>query len=117
MIGPFAAACTELVDHPRLRELWPEYLVPQHEIIRATVPLTRAAAEQARALPETTRSRSARSYLDEHVDEELHHDEELLDDLELLGVDSGNRARAHALARRRDARRVASTTGSATSTR
>jgi hypothetical protein len=27
------------------------------------------------------------SYLDEHVDEELHHDEVLLDDLDLLGVD------------------------------
>lgn len=88
MIGPFAAACTELVDHPRLRELWPEYLVQQHEIIRATVPLTRAAAQQARALPDDDPLAAPLvAYLDEHVDEELDHDEELLDDLELLGVD------------------------------
>jgi hypothetical protein len=88
VIGPFAAACTELVDHPRLRELWPEYLVQQHEIIRATVPLTRAAAHQARALPDDDPLAAPLvAYLDEHVDEELDHDEELLDDLELLGVD------------------------------
>ena len=88
MIGPFAAACTELVNHPRLHELWPEYLVQQHEIIRATVPLTRAAAQQARALPsDDPLAAPLVAYLDEHVDEELDHDEELLDDLELLGVD------------------------------
>ena len=88
MIGPFAAACTELVNHPRLHELWPEYLILQHEIIRATVPLTRAAAEQARALPDDDPLAAPLvAYLDEHVDEELDHDEELLDDLELLGVD------------------------------
>jgi hypothetical protein len=86
VIGPFAAACTELVNHPHLRELWPEYLVQQHEIIRATVPLTRAAAQQARALPDPLAAPLV-AYLDEHVDEELDHDEELLDDLELLGVD------------------------------
>lgn len=87
-IGPFAAACTELVNHPRLRELWPEYLILQHEIIRATVPLTRAAAEQARALPDDDPLAAPLvAYLDEHVDEELDHDYELLDDLELLGID------------------------------
>ena len=87
-IGPFAAACTELVNHPRLRELWPEYLILQHEIIRATVPLTRAAAEQALALPDDDPLAAPLvAYLDEHVDEELDHDYELLDDLELLGID------------------------------
>ena len=87
-IGPFAAACTELVNHPRLHELWPEYLVQQHEIIRATVPLTRAAAQQARALPsDDPLAAPLVAYLDEHVDEELDHDYELLDDLELLGID------------------------------
>jgi hypothetical protein len=87
VIGPFAAACTELVDHPRLRELWPEYLIQQHEIIRATVPLTRAATQQARALPDDDPlAAPLAAYLDEHVDEELDHDDELLDDLERLGV-------------------------------
>lgn len=87
-IGPFAAACTRLVTDPRLRELWPEYLIHQHEIIRATVPLTQAAAERARALPPgDPLAAPLVAYLDEHVDEELHHDDELLDDLELLGVE------------------------------
>lgn len=75
------------MEHPRLRELWPEYLVLQHQIIRATVPLTEAALERVRALPESDPLRDPLSaYLAEHVDEELHHDEGLLDDLESLGL-------------------------------
>ena len=89
------AACTALIEHPRLRELWPEYLVLQHQIIRATVPLTEAALERARELPEADPLREPlASYLDEHVDEELHHDDGLLDDLDSLGV-----SRAETLAR------------------
>ena len=89
------AACTALIEHPRLRELWPEYLVLQHQIIRATVPLTEAALERARELPEADPLREPlASYLDEHVDEELHHDDGLLDDLDSLGV-----SRADALGR------------------
>jgi heme oxygenase-like protein len=87
-IGPFSAACTALVEHPRLSELWPKYLVLQHEIIRATVPLTEAASERARALADTDAlAAQLAPYLDEHVDEERHHDDSLLDDLEVLGID------------------------------
>jgi hypothetical protein len=86
-VGPYAKACTALVNHPQLAELWPEYLLLQHAIIRATVPLTEAAAESTRALPESDPLRAPLfEYLEEHVDEELHHDERLLEDLELLGV-------------------------------
>ena len=86
-VGPLSEACTALVEHPRLGETWPEYLVLQHQIIRATVPLTEAALARSRALPETEAVREPlSSYLAEHVDEELHHDEQLLDDLELLGL-------------------------------
>jgi hypothetical protein len=86
-VGPLSAACTALVEHPRLRELWPEYLVLQHQIIRATVPLTEAALERARTLQEADPLRAPLcGYLEEHVDEELHHDDGLLDDLEFLGV-------------------------------
>ena len=49
-IGPFRAACTALVEHPRLTELWPEYLIAQHQVIRATVPLTEVATGRAKAL-------------------------------------------------------------------
>jgi hypothetical protein len=87
-IGPFRAACTSLVEHPRLTELWPEYLIAQHQIIRATVPLTKVAAERAkdRIDAEPVASELA-AYLDEHVGEELGHDDDLLADLEALGVD------------------------------
>jgi hypothetical protein len=86
-VGPLSEACTALVEHPRLAEAWPEYLVLQHQIIRATVPLTQAALERSRDLLETDALREPlAAYLAEHVDEELHHDEQLLDDLELLGL-------------------------------
>jgi Iron-containing redox enzyme len=84
-VGPFAEACTALVEHQNLRGVWPEYLVLQHQIIRATVPLTEAALARARELDDPLREPLS-AYLEEHVDEELHHDEQLLDDLELLGL-------------------------------
>ena len=88
VIPPFATACTALVTHPLVAEMWPEYLVTQHEIIRATVPLTEVAAERARALAEADPvAAGLAAYLDEHVEEELNHDDSLLDDLEVLGVD------------------------------
>jgi hypothetical protein len=71
------------VLHPRVSELWPEYLVVQHQVIRATVPLTRAALERARGLDEPV-GPSLAHYLELHVDEERGHDETLLDDLALL---------------------------------
>jgi hypothetical protein len=72
------------VLHSRVSELWPEYLVVQHQIIRATVPLTQAALERARTLDEPLGPPLA-CYLELHVDEEVGHDETLLGDLELLG--------------------------------
>lgn len=87
VIGPFSDACTRLVLHPRVAELWPEYLVVQHQTIRATVPLTRVTLEQARALGDADPvAPGLAGYLTLHVDEELGHDDSLLDDLELLGV-------------------------------
>jgi heme oxygenase-like protein len=83
---PFARAYGALVEHPRLGELWPEYLLLQHQIIRATVPLTEAALVRARELNDPLGEPLAH-YLEEHVDEELGHDETLLGDLELLGID------------------------------
>jgi heme oxygenase-like protein len=75
------------VLHPRVSDLWPEYLVVQHQIIRATVPLTRAALERARALGDTDAVAAPLArYLELHVDEELGHDDTLLDDLALIGL-------------------------------
>ena len=87
-IGPYAEACRLLITDPRLVDLWPRFLIIQHQIIRATVPLTEVAAERAEAMAavDPVASGLAR-YLQEHVEEELGHDDMLLDDLELLGVD------------------------------
>ena len=70
-----------------MSELWPEYLIVQHQIIRATVPLTRAALDRARALgdADSVAAPLAR-YLELHVGEELGHDDTLLDDLALIGL-------------------------------
>jgi len=88
VVGPYAEACTELVESPRLRELWPEFLVLQHQIIRATVPLTEAALAEARALSGADPlAEPLVVYLEEHVAEELDHDDQLLVDLELLGLE------------------------------
>jgi Iron-containing redox enzyme len=87
-VGPYAEACRALVEHPRVAELWPEYLVVQHQIIRATVPLTEVALERARTLPASDSVAALLAeYLEEHVDEERGHDDDLLEDLEALGVE------------------------------
>jgi len=75
------------VDDPRLPELWPEYLVVQHQIIRATVPLTRVGLDRANELGDDPAGLAA--YLELHVDEEFGQDETLLDDLVLLGLERG----------------------------
>lgn len=88
VIQPFAASCRTLVTHPRLAELWPAFLSTQHAIIRATVPLTEAAATRATAMAAADPvAPGLARYLEEHVEEERGHDDSLLDDLELLGVD------------------------------
>ncbi len=87
VIQPYAKSCRTLVTHPRLADLRPRFLLTQHQIIRATVPLTEVAAERAEAMAAADPLASGLArYLKEHVEEELGHDDSLLDDLELLGV-------------------------------
>lgn len=86
VLGPFAEAWRRLLADRRLAELWPAYLSTEHEIIRATVPLTLAARRRAAASPDPVCDGLV-AYLDEHVDEEKGHDATLLEDLEALGVD------------------------------
>jgi hypothetical protein len=88
VVAPYAEACRALFEHPRIAELWPEYLSVQHQIIRGTVPLTEATLEHARQLPTSDPiGPPFVEYLKEHVDEERGHDDGLLDDLEALGRD------------------------------
>jgi hypothetical protein len=87
-IGPYATASASLFTHPRIAELWPRYLMTQHAIIRATVPLTEAAQRRARELAaDDPFAGELAVYLAGHVPEELGHDETLLEDLEALGVE------------------------------
>src|SRR5215213_6879673 len=82
-----SAAIGEVVMHPRIRELYPEFLVTVHQMIRATVPLMRTALQRCRELDYTDPVAAAMApYLGQHIKEELHHDDWLLEDLEFLGV-------------------------------
>jgi len=91
----FGAACHEVFMHPRIAEVWPNYLVTQHAIIRTTVPLMEAGRDRARALAAADPvAAGVEEYLDRHIGEERNHDEWLLEDLDALGV-----SRDEALAR------------------
>ena len=88
MVPPYAHACQRLIDHPRLTDLLPEYLISIHSIIRTTVPLMDAAIERAHGLgPGDPVAASVGAYLERHVEEERDHDEWLLEDLGVLGFD------------------------------
>ena len=81
------AASRRVATHPRIRELYPEYLFATHCVVRASVPLMETARRRALELDRDPVSVALAEYLAEHEDEERDHDEWLLDDLELLGVD------------------------------
>ena len=75
-------------NHPRLEELFPEYLFKLHCSIRTSVPLMETALERSRSRADDC-AVAARlvPYFAQHIREEAHHDEWLLDDMELLGMD------------------------------
>lgn len=95
VVPPLAAAGERLIAHPRVRDLYPEYLFTSHCVIRASVPLMETARDRARA--EAARDpvcALVAPYLEEHIGGEADHDAWLLDDLEIVG-----RPRAEVLAR------------------
>jgi hypothetical protein len=75
-----------LADHQRLREIYPEWLVLWHGMIRASVPLLETALATARTLPDDPVAVRLSGYFAHHIPEERGHDEWLLADLEVLGV-------------------------------
>lgn len=75
-----------LWEHPRIRELYPEYLVTMHGVIRASVPLMERALDRSReAAGRDAAAAGLAAYLEHHVDEERGHDDWLLEDLTVLG--------------------------------
>jgi hypothetical protein len=84
----YTGAIRKLVTHPRISDLYPEFLFTLHCIMRAGVPLMEVALGRARAM--ATRdpvSATLATYLEKHINEERGHDEWLLEDMEYLGQD------------------------------
>jgi hypothetical protein len=88
VFGELVRAGQRFVDHPRIREVYVDYLFTAHSIIRASVPLMETARVQALSMaPDDALAAELADYLVEHIEEERGHDEWLLGDLEAIGVD------------------------------
>src|SRR3954466_13481051 len=88
LLPPLINAGRALSNHPQINQLYPDYLLTMHWIIRASVPLMEAARERAETMAQDDPvSARLAVYLRGHISEELHHDDWLLDDLEVLGHD------------------------------
>jgi Iron-containing redox enzyme len=73
---------------PDLRGRYADYLVAMHGVIRASVPLMRAAQDRCAELAwHDPAAPALAGYLAEHIEEELGHDEWLRADLVALGAD------------------------------
>ena len=87
VLPTLGAASSEVIHHPQFRELYPEFLVTVHWMIRATVPLMRTALQRCHELEATCPVAAAIvPFLTQHIKAEMDHDEWLLQDLELIGV-------------------------------
>ncbi|HEV8421031.1 MAG TPA: iron-containing redox enzyme family protein [Actinomycetota bacterium] len=84
----YVGAIRKLVTHPRIADLYPEFLFTLHCIMRAGVPLMEAALGKAQAAAGSDPvSATLATYLAKHIPEERGHDEWLLQDMEFLGQD------------------------------
>jgi Iron-containing redox enzyme len=73
--------------HPRMREIFPEFLYSTYCLGRSTVPLLELALIEASKRRETDPvAACVADYCARHIPEERHHDEGVLRDLEVLGV-------------------------------
>ncbi len=73
--------------HPRMREIFAEFLFTTYCIGRSTVPLLESASTTASAHRDIDPvAACVADYCALHIPEERHHDENVLDDLAVLGV-------------------------------
>jgi len=73
--------------HPRVVEIFPEFLFTTYCVGRSTVPLLEAARDAAIACRDgDPPAPFVAEYCARHIPEEAHHDEGVLDDLSVLGV-------------------------------
>jgi hypothetical protein len=87
VIPHLGAAFRRLEDRPDVADLYPEYLVTMHWMIRSSVPLMEDAIAHARGLPGDAVATGLIDYCAAHIAEEEAHDDWLLEDLAVLGVD------------------------------
>ena len=84
--GRLAELIHEVWYHPRLGELYPEFLFSMLGVMRASVAAMRVAADRSGKLGDDLLREPLREYYLEHFEEEQGHDEWLLADLASLGV-------------------------------
>ncbi len=76
-----------LLDHSRIRDLYPQYLFTSHCIVRGSVPLMEATLKRCRqSEPVDPLAAALGDYLEQHIPEEMNHDQWLLEDLEVLEI-------------------------------
>jgi hypothetical protein len=81
-------ASWQLARHPRAAEVYPEYLVMCHGVVRATIPLMETTLARADELAAGDPAAATLAvYLRHHITEETGEDEWLLQDLEAVGRD------------------------------
>lgn len=86
-MSPLFGSYERIKQHTALAELYPEYLILLHMIIRASMSLLSSAAERARNIDDQL-SDALSTYFAAHMLEEEGHDEWVLDDLKVLGIDA-----------------------------
>jgi hypothetical protein len=81
-----------LLEHPRARELFPEYLATGTYVALVMAPLMEAALDRSRVLePTDPVAAGLAGYLERHIPEEMHGDEsggDHLEDLAVVGIDA-----------------------------
>lgn len=86
--APLHTAALAVWNHPRFAQIYPQYLFHNHAIVRASVPLMKAALDRARTFSNSDPvAGGLADYLSQHIPEETNHDDWLLDDLAVLGID------------------------------
>ena len=92
MVPAFGTPGRLLSEHPRARELYPQYLATGGYLTLVMIPLMESALERARALaPSDPVAAGLADYLEHHIPEEMHGDEPggaALEDLDALGIDT-----------------------------
>lgn len=85
--GNLVATIRAVWFHPRLAELYPEFLFATYAVTAASAPAMRLAAQRAAALPaQDPLAGWLRDYLLTHAEEEQGHEQWILNDLVSLGI-------------------------------